>query len=158
MATEQQHPCCFLYFLLQTSLPLNNFFLRWFQNLLGISRLTTDPVRLAAWLFYLCWCFHYGFNEFSHICCWQMLPQEKWKAICLSSQQNHRHTFLGCVGVCLYVEVVVVGCFVWYTSSLHRQTCRCNLTKTLPLPPWFDEMCSFQRESRLMSLSSGANQ
>lgn len=47
-----------------------------------------------------------------------MLPQEKWKAICLSSQQNHRHTFLGCVSVCLYVEVVV-GWGVLYDTLHH---------------------------------------
>lgn len=46
-------------------------------------------------VFDLSWCFHYGFNEFSRLCCWQMLPQEKSKAMCLSARQHHRHTFFG---------------------------------------------------------------
>lgn len=76
------------------------------------------------------------------------VTSRKIEAICLSSQQNHRHTFLGCV-VCMYVEVeVVVGCFVWYTS-LHRRTCRCNLTKTLRLLPWFDEMWQFSNRKQI---------
>lgn len=111
---------------------------------------------LAAWQpgspCCLRWCFHYGFNEFSHIRCWQMLPQEKWKAICLSSEKHHRHTFVGWCGVFPY-------------DTLHhrfKSGLRVQFKQTFTFTTiGGEEMCavylkrdSFQMETRQMSHSA----
>lgn len=153
MATEQQHPCC----------SITSFYRPHFHLTIFSSTGSKICWEYGSWLliqsdwqpgspFCLRWCFHYGFNEFSHIRCWQMLPQEKWKAICLSSQKHHRHTFVGWWGVSPYDTLH--HRFKLVLRVQFKQTCTFTSIGR-------DEMCAvylkrdnFRMETRQMSHST----